>query len=185
MGRLSFDLGAAFQKAFGFTPKKFEFNDLPERKEYSKYGSPYYDVDVTGREYYMPVTLGGMLLPHPVMSITGRKSIVKTELQGRRGTVKELINIDDYQITIRGLIIDLKNEYPEETVAELRKLFERNEAVAIESAITDIFLITPDRSGFDKVVIESLDFPEVTGIRNVRPYMMQLSSDEPFDLYID
>ena len=185
MAHISLDLISLAKTVFGVKPVKFEFDKLPTRKEYSQYGAPLYELSVTGKEYYLPVTLGGYSLPFPILSISGSKSIVKTELQGRRGTVKELINIDDYRITIRGFIVSPDNEYPEQVITDLRKLFERNESLPIESAITDIFLVTPDRGGFDEVVIESLEFPEMPGVKNVRPYVMQLVSDEPFDLYID
>lgn len=180
----SIDILGLFQQYFGYRPA-FNFEPAPDRKEYADLGSPYFKRDATGREYYMPITLGGIELPNAMMRISGQKEILKTPLQGQRGTVKELINIDDYQITIRGLIIGEQPEYPEDMVKQLRKLYERNEAIELRCPISDIFLVTPEREGFDKVVIEAIDFPEVNGTMNVRPYEIRLISDEEFDLFID
>ena len=181
----------------------------PGRKENGAQGSPYYSSDALGREYHMPVTItyqdasqsnglitgaggssdqgstGGLSkwdLPYPIISITSRKTIVETPLTGRRGTVKELINIQDYEITVKGFIIGNTNEFPETEVTTLRTIYEQNVALSIQCPLTDIFLLRPDRSGSDQVVIRELSFPAISGIKNVRPYQLRMVSDEPFNL---
>ena len=39
-----------------------------------------------------------------VIEISNTRNIVKTEIQGRDGTVKEFINNGDYQISIKGIL---------------------------------------------------------------------------------
>ena len=121
-------------------------------------------------------------LPYPVVSITSKKTIVETPLTGRRGTVKELINIQDYEITVRGFIIGSTNEFPESDVTTLRTIYEQNAALSIQCPLTDIFLLRPDRSGSDQVVIRDLSFPAINGVKNVRAYQLRMVSDEPFSL---
>jgi hypothetical protein len=190
---MTLSIPALFEQAFGYRSRAFEPQFKPQSPERtidnpyysgrSLNGSPYTAVDkVTGREYYMPVTLGGMSLPFPVVSVTCRKHIIETPLVERRGTVKELISIEDWDIKIKGLIVSTSDVYPEEAVTQLRDLFERNEAIEMQNAITDIFLITPDRKGSDLVVIKDISFPEVRGVMNVRAYELSLVSDAPFDL---
>ncbi len=66
-----------------------------------------------GRWFFMPVsfkynstnTNGEVVrrvleLPDAIISITGKKTIVETAMVERKGTVKELISVDDYDITI-------------------------------------------------------------------------------------
>jgi hypothetical protein len=185
MATVSFSIPDLFQIAFGYKSTAFEFPLLPGKKQFADLGSPYYQKDAQGRDYYMPVKLGGLWLPHPVIRVTGGKSIVETEVTEVRGTVKELISVRDYQITIRGLIIDKDKEYPETVVSDLRELLERKEALELQSAITDIFLVHADRAGYDKAVVYEWDFPEVTGVTNVRPYQLMLKSDDDFDMWID
>ena len=169
-------------------------------------GSAYYGNDANGREYFMPIKVtypddaklnsgDGLLvgdnttgslkdwwLPYPVISITSRKTIIETPLTERRGTVKELINIQDYEIVVKGFIISNTNEFPEADVTTLRDLYEQNIALSIQCPLTDIFLLRPDRSGSDQVVIKELIFPSIAGVKNVRPYELRLVSDEPFNL---
>jgi Domain of unknown function (DUF6046) len=176
------------------------------RNEYGAQGSPYYTIGSLGLEYYMPVTISypealppltgrqttqdasetGKLkkwdLPFPVVSVASRKTIIETPLTERRGTVKELINIRNYEITIKGFIVGEGNNFPESEVTILRNIYEQNEPLAIQCPLTDIFLLRPDRNGSDQVVIKELKFPAVTGIKNVAPYELHLVSDEPFNL---
>ncbi len=141
---------------------------------------------VLGGKFYMPVgfKLEGEVyqLPwEPSLTISTRKTIVKTALAGntRRGTVKELINADDYSITIQGLCFDhTKKSYPFKDVEKLKKLYEYNGPVEILSALTRTLDIT-------NVVIEDLQLPTVTGRPFSQPFILTLSSDEDFILIQD
>ncbi len=209
MSSINLSIAGLFETVFGYKTSAFEPNfaqvvdindnnggDGLARKEYGNIGSSrFYAKDAaTGREYYLPVTIEyatgtpeagdlavtSIALPNPIIRVSCRKTIIKTGLTERRGTVKELVNVDDYVIHIKGFILSKYDEYPETVVARLRELFEVQASVAIRNPITDIFLLP--RGGNDRVVIETLDFPEVVGVRNVRPYEMTLVSDEDFSL---
>lgn len=182
---VTFDLGDLFQRTWGYKTTAFDFEEKPERKDFAELGSPLYANDVDGREYYLPVKLGGYDLPHPVIRLNSRKNIVETELTEFDGTVKELINNGDWSISIKGFIISNDKEYPEQVIDDLLELYNRKEALEIRSAITDIFLVTPERDGYDMAVIYSCDFPDAPGVQNVRSYEFFLKSDKPFDAYID
>ena len=156
-------------------------------------GSPYYATDGASREYFMPVTLsyydqsgGGQLvewaLPYPVIAVSSKKTIVETPLTERRGTVKEYINVQDYEIVVKGFIINEGNEFPEQKVTMLRRIYEQQAPVSVKCPLTDIFLLRPDRSGSDQVVLSELKLPGVTGVKNVWPYELHMISDAPFNL---
>ena len=177
-------------------------------KLFSGHTGKYYANDALGREYYMPVTItyddesgagnngtltsdagaGGVgilkdwNLPYPIISVSSRKTIVETLLTERRGTVKELINIRDYEIIVKGFIIGSSNEFPEHDVTTLRTIYEQNAALSIKCPLTDIFLLRPGRQGSDQVVIRELSFPAMKGVKNIRPYELRMVSDEPFNL---
>lgn len=210
MAELSFSLPDLFEKAFGYRTQAFSPEFAPvngfqptSRLEQGSYGSPYYSKNSLGVEYFMPVTMlypagsgSGSLtnsanpqgslqrwnLPYPVVSISTRKTIVETKLTERRGTVKELINTQDFEIVVKGLLIAPGNEFPENDMKTLRDIYELNMAISIQSALTDIFLIRPDRTGSDQVVIRDLRFQPIKGIKNIRPYELTLLSDEAFNL---
>lgn len=197
MSTIHFHLADIFEQTFGYRSGAFDpdfeqqtKNEQPVKN--SALGASYYSTDMLSREYYMPVTVvynsgGGSVewkLPHPVVAISSRKTIIETPMTERRGTVKELINVQDYDIVIKGFILNAKSEFPEQDVTPLRNIYEINEPVSIKCPVTDIFLLRPDRKGSDKVVIKELKFPPVTGIKNIRPYELHMVSDEPFNLNI-
>lgn len=138
---------------------------------------------VTGAPFFMPVSLGGITLPNePTLLVIGKKNILETPLVGstRRGTVKELISVEDYDITIRGIAINYASKlvYPEDTVKQLYELFERNESLEIESALTNLL-------GIYRVVIRQVTFPEMVGFQHAQAYEFQCVSEEDFILEID
>jgi len=202
MAETTFDLAALFEQTFGYRTTAFSPQFTPpagygaQRVEVSTTGSPYYAQDELSGEYFMPVSLvysqstaGSTAgtsetwdLPYPVISISARKTIIETVLTERSGTVKELVNLQGYDIVIKGFIIDAGGNFPESKVTRLRSIYEQSTAISIKCPLTDIFLLRPDRSGSDKVVIRELKLPMVVGMKNVRPYEIHLSSDEPFSL---
>jgi hypothetical protein len=197
MAEISFNLGDLFEQTFGYKTRAFQpqfatvsGDNALLRVEQGVYGSPYYADDALGTEFFLPVTItysGSTAqqqwnLPYPVISLNSRKTIVETPLTERRGTVKELINIQDYEITIKGFIISATDDFPENDVMTLRSVYEQNMALSIKCPLTDIFLIRPDRSGSDQVVIRELKFLAITGVKNIRPYELVMVSDEPFNL---
>jgi hypothetical protein len=152
---------------------------------------------VAGVEIWLPTTIVATIdgvvtrveLPYSVIRVTAKKTIIKTPLMDRRGSVKEIYNIDDYQFSIKGFLIDQARIFPEKEMLLMKRLFETNESVELINPIANIFLSNAEQNGvaeeMDKVVIEDLDFPEVEGGRtHVRPFSMKLESDTIFTLEV-
>jgi hypothetical protein len=170
----SFDIQKIFQTSWGYRPPIFDVALQPDRSEMDK---DYFAKGLYGRPYFMPVTLGGVLLPNPVIRISNKKTIVETSMVNRPGTVKELIAQEDYRINIKGIIVLESNRYPEEEILSIQELYLENKALKIESVLTDQIL------GFNKhVVITDITWPEIIGTQNVKTYEINLLSDAPFDL---
>jgi hypothetical protein len=136
-----------------------------------------------GRPMFMPVRIGGVLLPNePTIFLRKRKRIVETTLIGsvRRGTVKELITSDDWEVIIRGIAVNTESTlyYPEDQVKDLNDLDAREEALEIECALTSLL-------GIYRVVIFEVSFPEMVGIQHAQAYELRCISDEDFILEID
>lgn len=207
MERYEFDTASLFEVFFGYRALPYPgviFNrmkgdtEIRQAEEYqfeiatphlkeqlmSNKGVKYYAKNTLGNLMFMPVTLtptGGtdILLENTVISLTCKKTIVETPLVARRGTVKEEISINDWDIDIKGIIVGQKN-YPESEVDKLKELFEANEALKINNVLTSIFL-----NGQEKVVVKSLELGDNRGMEHVQPFTMQLVSDTEFDLYIE
>lgn len=189
------DLTELYSKAFGISIPEYKLNAQPYEYAFDsngdangKFGSPKRALNpITGGYYFMPVYLdidnsgdiglNDYELPYPIVRVQSQKRIIETALTERKGTVVEIINQESWKIYIKGFIISKNNEYPEDEIYKLKQVYEKNEAFSIRSVITDLFL-----TDGDKVVVKSLNFPEVKGVELVKPYELELISVNIFDL---
>lgn len=179
----TFNLREIFAKQFGYAPLEIEIKPedvMNQRNEDGQYG-PYYAKDVNGREVFMPVTLGGVFLPYTWMSVSIAKTIVETDLTEIRGSVKEFISMQDYKFNLKGLFVGQNGKFPESDIEIIRELVERNETLEIKCPLTDLFLLTKGQVT-DRVVINSFNLAENPGVKNVRGFSMELTSDRAFEL---
>lgn len=185
MAKIELDMLNLARRVWTFETEPITVDALPEEKQFGKMGSRYYRSDDKGRTYFMPIKLGGLDLPPSVVSISGGNIIEDTPLTERGGDAKEFISSTDIKLRVRGIIVSEGNSYPENVVSDIRALVSSGKALEMRSVITDLFLVTPERSGYNKVVVYDWNFPSAPGVKNVRPFEIFLKSDEPFDLYID
>jgi len=177
---ITYNLPAMFAATWGYTlAAQYNFDKYPLKKQETGLGSPLWGKNSKGLFYFMPVKLGGIELPNALVSFSGKKNIVETPLIGYKGSVKELINIDSYDIMIRGIAIDDANSFPDELILDLEGLWARNEAMTLECALTDIFLQEDDH-----VIIKGFRMPEMKGIEHAQAYEFELISDQYFELTI-
>lgn len=143
----------------------------------SKTGTPFWAQDTEGRWYYMPIRLGDIELWNPTMRAVTKKTIVETHLTERPGSVKEIINRQDYVFTVKGVIKRSDGTWPEEEVRMLNELYQREEALEIDSPLTCILLSGQE----EMVVIKDFKLPVPKGETAIH-YEMELVSDIDFDL---
>ena len=106
------------------------------------------------------------------------KDITKSRPSTASGTTKEMWAFQDWDITIRGLILDGQpNYFP---VGELRQLLSYEKIVDAIDVVGDMFTYL----GIKRVVIESFSLGRVAGQPNVLPFQLQCVSDEPLELSI-
>lgn len=119
-------------------------------------------------EWYIPY--------EPLISLTGKNIIVRRQVnKGKiRGSIKERWSQDDYNITIKGVLIG-DNGYPREDVAKLRKYCEAAK-VEVYCPLLEIF-------GISKMVIENYEFPMTTGSNN-QNYSLTCYSDDVYKLLL-
>lgn len=203
------DLQQLYQRTFGTKPHigeekgsplpaPFTIDGTNPNARYSESGQPLYG-EYLGKEIWLPVTFtdldrnvfafDSVMLPYVTVKISVKKTIIKTPLANRKGTVKEQYSVEDYGITLKGFAIDEDRVWPEKQLTVLKYLFESKQGVGLECPLTDIFLINrtvgADPAEMQRVVCEGLELPIVEGGRNhVRPFSMQLESDSVFTLEI-
>lgn len=105
--------------------------------------------------------------------VTSKKTIVRTAVSERVGTIKEQFNVGDYIFTIKGVLIGDKRTFPDEKILKLKDIYETTDSVELYNAMTELFM-----SGSRRIAIESLEFPEVQGgSKHHRPFVLTCESD--------
>lgn len=183
-----FDVVKILKSAIGYKglpfPGAFYGIDKATFKEFTDKGTRLYKKDHLGRWYFLPVTFktegGEIEFPTAVISVTGKKTIVETHMVGRKGSVKELINVDDYKVSLAGFIQTTDRTYPENEIVEIMELFNINKSVELISALTDLIF---DEG--DKVVITDISFPPTAGLEDGQVVKINCVTDKPFELIIE
>lgn len=112
-----------------------------------------------------------------VIAVNHTKQIVKTTIQGRDGTVKEYISLDDYQINVRGVIVDKNpNRRDNERIELLKSFCDLNTQIKVASKWLTLFGIT-------SVVISDYSISQQAGTRQVA-FSLNLLSDEDIELQL-
>ena len=119
-----------------------------------------------GSPFFMPLKIDDYWLPvEPIITLVSNKLVVKTQMTGLRGSVKEEISTDDWIITIRGIVInDNENDYPYADITKLRLLCESLGSKRVVNRLLASFDI-------NDIVIESYQW-----------YTINALSDRPVEL---
>ena len=131
----------------------------------------------TGVEVFLPVELWvsdrlNLTIECATIRVTNKKTIVRTAVSERRGTIKEQFNVGDYIFNIKGVLIGEHNRLPDEKISTLKEIYENDQPVFLRNAFAELFM--PNT----RIAIESLEFPEVIGKSIAhRPFTMVCESD--------
>ena len=203
---ISRDLQDLYNRQFGSKPKVPAQKDLEQldsgfkiegqKPENASFTGSSLIANYRGQEIWLPIKffeldvakfgVSELLLPYSVIKVAAKKTIIKTPLAERQGSVKEQYSVEDLDISIKGFVTGLDASgvypiFPEEEIKLLKDLFMLNESIKLDNALTNIFIGTDHR-----VIIESIEFPEVEGGRkNFRPFSMKLESDTIFTLELE
>lgn len=116
----------------------------------------------------------------PLVTLSLAKTIVETATVGkeRKGTVKEYITTEDYQITIRGVCVnedvEARDEYPAQQVQELHRMFEINDSLEL---VNNPFLLLFD---IKNIVLKEIEYEEMAGQQGLQKYTIKAVSDQDF-----
>lgn len=114
-----------------------------------------------------------------LIDVSQTKQIIKTNIQGLSGTVKEYINKGDYTVSIRGALVSSSAlTYPTIEVQQLKEYLEAETAIGVASSfLSDIFDI-------ETIVIESFSFPQSEGMPNTQLFEISAVSDSPIEMTV-
>jgi hypothetical protein len=105
------------------------------------------------------------------------RNIVKTEIQGRPGTIKEYIGEGDAQITFRGIITGPNGHYPIDEVRSLKNLIKAPVPIPVICAYLNNLDI-------DSIVFEDRTLGQEEGGYSYQVFSLNAISDTPQELQI-
>lgn len=154
-----------------------ETTAIPTQERISK-GTPLWGQNVLGRPVFMPVKIGGIELPNPLISFSGEKAIIETDVT-EVGTVFEQVFIRPYDITIICTLINKEGSFPEKEVIKFEKLYREGTLYTLECAFTDIFL--QPKNNF---ILGKIDIVDMEGVEDAQVIQLSGRSNVDFELEI-
>lgn len=133
----------------------------------------YYVDNITQKE----VTYPEIRFDTVLVSVDFAQRVVKTEIQGRDGTVKEYIGKDDATITIQGVITGSNGVYPQEDVNALIQWIYAPVTKSVECGFLQ-------NMGINWIVVEGASIPQVAGGYSYQQFSINCVSDLPVEFLL-
>ena len=103
----------------------------------------------------------GLRIDTALIDVALEKQIVRTAIQGRKGTVKEFISDGDYLITVRALLVSPNTSLsPESAIRRLNTLFTVPDSLAVKSDFLQLFSVY-------RIVVDKPTFKQVQSFPNM------------------
>lgn len=156
-------------------------DDLDQELYRSALGTPVYtNIEFSAGEYETNTPgvfkqFGPMRFEAVLLTVSQAKKIIKTEIQGRDGTVKEYIGMDDYAVGINGIITGGNGHYPIGDTASLKKILDAPIALNVASTYLQ-------NLGITTVVVESYTLEQKEGGYSYQTFSISCISDAPQEL---
>lgn len=110
---------------------------------------------------------------------TSKRTIVRTPVPERIGSVKEVCNIGDWVFTIKGVLMGEHGRYPDNKIYVLREIYESLHPIELHNPLCALL------ADSKRVIIESLEFGDLEG-KHVKhqPFSLVCETDIIDDLYV-
>jgi hypothetical protein len=110
-----------------------------------------------------------------LITVNQAKKIVKTEIQGREGTVKEYIGMDDYAVQVNGVITASNGRHPATEISDLKKMLDAPIPIGVACAYLQNLNIM-------SMVVESYELGQQPGGYSYQQFSITFVSDVPQEL---
>lgn len=139
--------------------------------------APEYNNEQQERDAAFEDSLDFFDLDHALVGVRQNKMIVKTQVEGMDGTIKEYISLGDYEITIRGNLVNEIDPFarPTQLMNNLLRFLTYDGAIEMVSKATIPHKIR-------SVVVMDYSFDEQAGYVNQIPFRIRLLSDTPEEI---
>lgn len=112
-----------------------------------------------------------------LLTVSQSKKIITTEIQGRDGTVKEYIGLDDFQIQITGRLNGTYNVNPKDLTRQLKTILSAGQPLEITSWYLQNLDITD-------IVVKDFNFGQTEGEYSTQYFTINALSDKRFEAKI-
>jgi hypothetical protein len=160
-----------------------EAQDVPLQKFVSKLGTVVYSniifnagsiLDANG---VVSDTWNDFRIDDVLLVVSQSKKIITTEIQGRDGTVKEYIGMDDFQIQITGRLNGSYNVNPKDLTRQLKIILSAGQPLEVTSWYLQNLDITD-------IVIKDFNFGQTEGEYSTQYFTINALSDKRFEAKI-
>lgn len=127
--------------------------------------------------------MGNFRLPiASVISLSRKKIMTKTPINGGRGSVKEIYGFDDWQITINGFLIPDPTQ-PQRffRIDQQEHELSKWDNLASSVEVSCNYLI---QKSINYITIDDISFSPMRGRPNIRAFTVSATSDSPIELNI-
>lgn len=113
------------------------------------------------------------------IDVTQSNNIKSTPVTGRAGTVKELIQKQDYEIIVNGNLIGERNKFPYDALHKLEIILNEEKSFEAKSVLLEAF-------GIDWVVLKTAKFGQKElKYFNTMPFSLTLESDNTYNFLVE
>lgn len=160
-----------------------EAQDVPLQKFVSKLGTVVYSniifnagsiLDANG---VVSDTWNDFRIDDVLLVVSQSKKIITTEIQGRDGTVKEYIGMDDFQIQITGRLNGSYNVNPKDLTRQLKIILSAGQPLEVTSWYLQNLDITD-------IVVKDFNFGQTEGEYSTQYFTINALSDKRFEAKI-
>src|SRR6185312_3295770 len=89
------------------------------------------------------ITVPKMQIPIALCTVSKNIKVVTTDIAGRNGTIKQYINVGDYEVVIKGLFTTgMSEKYPKQAMQHLQLITNASSEVKVVSEFLQIFGIS-------------------------------------------
>lgn len=145
-------------------PVQFRGGDYPVYDWYGKPKMKRYD------DLWLPATT--------MVDFSRAKNVIKTNVLGANGTVKEIFGFDDWNIRIRMLCLNDNRFKAREYADMLQDWFEIAGGINVFGSIFS-------KKEIYNIIVEDFDIKSVTGSPDVIPIEMSAVSNEPVEIFLN
>jgi hypothetical protein len=197
MTKTLLDLTPRFRQAFGFAPVLQQVQPLPggqyvpytgSAKVYTQGNVSFEDLHINGNGHDLffggasltkSGEMGNVFAPPPMLAWRKSKNLIITAIDGTDNEVVEQWGNGVWEITMQGLLVDMKDHYfPVERMERLRKVFEVKASFAVSAQL------------FDALDIQSIYFTDIEitplqGFQDTCVFSLTARGIKPVEFYLN